>query len=283
MPFQKSKRPFKVIEDFFAEHDGEFDILHCHPPFAPQFFGRAAKRHGVKRVIAHSHSTVFSDRKLSALRNRTLSKFLGLYATDYIACSEAARILLGRHGKDAFILHNAIDCDKYAFDPAVRDEVRSELAIGEDVMLIGSVGRLSVEKNQQFMLDVLDVLKRRGVSSKLAIAGGGNRRDELRSKARQLGLQDSLILLGNRADAERLYSAFDVFLLTSLFEGLPLSAVEAQACGLPCFLSDSITREVAIGNAVFISLEDGAEVWGRRRCFRRPIEGRCRYGRTANG
>ena len=76
LPFQDSKRPFKTIEAFFASHDGEFDILHCHPPFAPQLFARAAKRHGVKRVVAHSHSTKFSNKRVSAARNWFLSKFV---------------------------------------------------------------------------------------------------------------------------------------------------------------------------------------------------------------
>ena len=261
LPFQDGKRPFRTIESFFAEHEGEFDILHCHPPFAPQLFARAAKRHGVKRVIAHSHSTKFSNKRLSAVRNRFLSKFLGFFATDYIACSEGARVLLGKHGKNAFILHNAIDCKKFVYNSEYRDVVRNELGLDENTLLLGGVGRLSPEKNQLFMLDILYELKKIGVDCKLAIAGSGNCKEVLINRKNELGLGEDLILLGNRADTPHLYSAFDAFLLPSFFEGMPISALEAQACGLPCFLSDAITREAAVGRALFLPIDRGARIW----------------------
>lgn len=256
LPFKGSKRPFRDIDIFFAQHEGEWDILHCHPVFTPQLYACAAKRHGIKHVVAHSHSTRFSDKASSAKRNKTLSHFLGFFATDYIACADDARILLGRHGKDAYIMRNAIEPCRFAFNATDRAVVRAELGVQDDVLLLGGVGRLAEQKNQQFMLVLLLGLVERGVNCKLAIAGNGDKEAFLRQRAKELGVENRFMLLGSRDDVNRLYSAFDVFLLTSLFEGLPVSAVEAQTAGLPCLLSDAITRDVDFGGCRFLPLDD---------------------------
>ena len=270
LPIQNRSSILKAIESFFCDHDGEFDILHCHPPYTPQIFGRAAKRHGVRRIIAHSHSTKYSDNRLNAVRNWSLAKFLGFFATDYIACSEDARVLLGSHGGKALILHNAIDCEKFLFSAEDREVVRNELGISEGVFLLGSIGRLSPEKNQGFMIDILYELKNRGVDCKLAIAGSGKCEESLIDKSNKLGLNHDFLLLGNRTDTPRLYSAFDAFLLTSTFEGVPLTAIEAQSCGAPCFLSDVISHEVGIVNVEFLPVSKHANVWADEILSSRP-------------
>lgn len=248
------------ISAFFCAHVGEFDIVHCHPIFGAQLVGMAAKRAGASHVIAHSHSTKFSEKELSAKRNRLLSHFVGMFATDYIACSDDARILLGRHGKGAYIMRNAIDCKSFKFDGRARDELRAELGCGEGTIILGHLGRLSPEKNQPFLLDVAKVLKDKGVDFRLVIAGSGECLPSLEAKRLDLGLEGVVNLLGSRSDAPRLYSAFDIFLLPSLFEGVPVSAVEAQVSGLPCILSDAVTREVAFGDCSFLSINN-ADTW----------------------
>ena len=142
VPFAPRPSGFAAVRRFFSQHAGEFDIVHCHQIFAPEMVGRPAKRFGAKRVVAHSHATRFSDKRLSGMRNRFISHFVGLFATDYMACSDAARVLLGRHGKDAYILHNAIDCARFAFDEEARSRVRSELGVSEKTLLLGTLGRL---------------------------------------------------------------------------------------------------------------------------------------------
>lgn len=261
LPFQEARNPFACIDRFFLEHAGEFDVLHCHPPFAPQLFGKAARRHGVKGVIAHSHSTRFSDKHFSALRNRVLSQFLGFFATDYMTCSDAARVLLGRHGADAFLLRNAIECDRFAFDSSVRSATRENLGVDDGCILLGSVGRLAPEKNQSFMIDVLAELYSRGCECMLAIAGSGDLEAALRVHASEKGVSSRVLLLGNRTDTPALYAAFDVYLLTSLFEGLPISLIEAQASGLPCLVSDAITDEAFIANVRSMALNEGPGAW----------------------
>lgn len=261
LPFQSSKRPLHAIEEFFAEHDGEWDIVHCHTPFAPQFFGVAAKRHGAARVVAHTHNTKYSDKPVSAVRNWALSKVVGLFATDYMTCSDAARVTLGRHGKEAFLLRNAIECDRFAFDLSARKEVRAELGVEDGCLVLGSVARLVAQKNQALMVETLAGLRGEGVSCKLVLAGTGDKDQALRDQAARLGVADDLLLLGNRSDAPRLYSAFDVYLNTSLFEGLCISLIEAQASGLPCLASDTTSPESRIRNIRYLSIRERASVW----------------------
>lgn len=260
VPFAPRPSGFARVGRFFSEHAGEFDIVHCHQIFAPEMVGLPAKRNGAKRVIAHSHATRFSDKRLSGVRNFLVSRFVGFFATDYVACSDAARVLLGRHGKDAYIMHNAVDCRHFAFDEEARLQVRSELGVSESTLLLGTLGRLEAQKNQLFLPEIMRVLTDEGVDCRLVIAGTGSLRDWIVAKSADLGVSDRVMLLGDRSDAPRLYSAFDVFLLPSIFEGLPVSGVEAQVSGLPCIFSDSITREVAFGECSFVSLGN-ARAW----------------------
>lgn len=260
VPFTPRPSGFSAVRQFFSQHAGEFDIVHCHQIFAPEMVGHPAKRFGAKRVVAHSHATRFSDKQLSAMRNRFISHFVGMFATDYMACSDAARVLLGRHGADAYILHNAIDCKRFAFDEEARFQVRSELGVPEKTLLLGTLGRLENQKNQLFLPEVVRVLEDRQIDCFLVIACTGSLRDRIIAKSKDLGVSDRIKLVGDRSDAPRLYSAFDAFLLPSLFEGLPVSGVEAQVSGLPCIISDAITREVAFGVCTFAPLGD-AQTW----------------------
>ena len=248
----------KGLIDFFRKHKGEFDIVHCHPIFASQLVGWPARLNGAKAVIQHSHSTRYSDKSSSAKRNAFLARFMGLFATDYVACSDAARILLRRHGKDAYLMRNAIDPDDFAFSPEGRVRVRDELGVRNETFVLGTLGRCSQEKNQAFLIEVAEALGAREVDYKVVIAGDGPLRSELEEQISQRGLTGKVVTLGSRGDARDLYSAFDCFVLPSLFEGLPVSAVEAQATGLPCLLSDSITADVAFGKVKFLPLGDAA-------------------------
>lgn len=250
----------KGLLDFFYEHKGEFDIVHCHPIFASQLVGWPARSNGAKAVIQHSHSTRYSEKPSSAKRNALLARFMGFFATDYMVCSEGARALLRAHGRDAYLLPNAIDPNDYAFSPEGRARVRSEIGAGGSSLVLGTLGRCSQEKNQLFLLDVAEALGACGVDYRVAIAGDGPLRGELEEQVSQRGLTHNVVILGSRSDTRDLYSGFDCFVLPSLFEGVPVSAVEAQAAGLPCLLSNTISSDVAFGKVDFLSLDD-AESW----------------------
>lgn len=266
--------PFNgALRSFFKEHSGEFDIVHCHPIFSSQFIGPLAKRYGAKRVIAHSHSSRFSDKKSSALRNSLLSWFVGIGATDYIACSEDARRLLRHHGKNAFILHNAVDPNEFSYSEIGRERVRSSLSIKQDDIVFGTVARLSPEKNLDLLVKLAERLKRNKSNIRFVIVGGGAQEARLKELASSLQVADEVVFTGPRDDVVDYYSAFDCFCLPSIFEGLPVSVVEAQASGLPCFLSDNITREVEFGDCCYLSIDD-LDSWVDRALSFKPVETR---------
>lgn len=251
----------KASKSFFQINGRRYDILHCHPIFGAELLGGMAKKAGIKHIIAHSHSTRFSDKTTSAIRNRFISYFVGAFATDYIACGNDSRVLLHSHGKDAYIMHNAIDCTRFAFNEEKRKAMRGELGLSADDFVIGHVGRLSSEKNQSFLLDIAKAIKDEGASHcKMLLAGEGPLRGSLERRLMELGLSNTVRLLGARKDIDSFYSAIDAFALPSLFEGMPVSAIEAQAAGLPCFLSDAITQECAFGNVSYLPIGD-AKPW----------------------
>ena len=253
----------RELLDFFHAHRGEFDIVHCHPIFASQLVGWPARLNGAKSVVQHSHSTCYSDKPSSARRNEFLARFMGLFATDYAACSDGARSLLRRHGVDAYIMRNAIDSEEFAYSAEGRVRIRVELGASDETLVIGTLGRCSREKNQVFLVEVAQALEELGVDYIIVIAGDGSLRGKLEELIAQRRLSSRVVLLGNRSDTRDLYSGFDCFVLPSLFEGLPVSAVEAQATGLPCLFSDAITSDVASGNVSFLPLGN-AQAWAAR-------------------
>lgn len=162
------------------------------------------------------------------------------------------------------ILHNALDLSEYAFSTEARADIRAELGIPADALVVGHVGRFNQQKNHGFLLDVFAELAKERPSATLLLLGKGELMDEVRSKADALGLGDRVIFGGVRHDASRCYSAMDALLFPSLYEGMPNVVVEAQANGLPCLISDSITPEVAISpNLRVLPLARGVWAWAR--------------------
>lgn len=158
------------------------------------------------------------------------------------------------------VVKNAIDTKLFCPKPEVREKVRNEL--GFSGLVVGQVARLSQEKNQKFLLQIIRKMVDRDPSVKLLLVGDGDLRKELEAETVQLGLDKSVVFAGFRRDIAHLLQAVDVFVLTSTFEGLGLSAIEAQACGLPCVVSTGVPREVNIsGEVSFVSLEDSADHW----------------------
>ena len=147
------------------------------------------------------------------------------------------------------VIPNAVDTHRFAFIEQVRREVRQELNLG-DSFVIGMVGRLSEEKNPGYGVELMPLLLEQLPDAVLVMAGNGPQEEKLRLRIQELGLEKRVRLLGRRADVDRLYQAFDIYLLPSFTEGFPVAAVEAMASGLPVLLSDVITRELDFGSAV---------------------------------
>lgn len=254
----------KKLQNFFDKHKGEYLAVHCHPIWASALVAYAAKKNEVRHIIQHVHSTKYSEKKISAIRNRLLINFISFFATDYMACNKEAAQLFGRkiagNGK-VFILPNAIDLHRYEFNECSRTKIRNEFGASVDTILLGSVGRLSVEKNQCFIVDVFRSLHEKYPNSKLILVGDGGLRVQIEHKVIELGLTDSVIMTGKRTDVGKILSGLDLFIMPSIFEGTPVSAIEACTSGLPCLLSDTITRSVDMKGVKYFSIQKSPEEW----------------------
>ena len=159
------------------------------------------------------------------------------------------------------LIPNAINMDKFKYSNAIRQEVRKELGINNQ-LVIGNVGRFNLQKNHCFLLDIFNEIHEVFPNTLLLLVGNGELEKKIKEKIDELNLNSNVKLLGIRNDVDRIYQAMDLFVMPSLFEGLPLTGVEAQASKLKCFFSDVITREVAItDNVKFISLKLTAKEW----------------------
>lgn len=265
------------IDAFFAEHAGEYEIIHCHPIFASAVFAQTAKKYGVKRVIQHSHTTALGGTRHSAIRNAIILAICGRNATDFVACSEAAKkVFFWKKKKNVFLLPNAIDLEKFRFSPQKRKEIRMELGIDEACTVLGHVGRFAPEKNHAFLLSIFVEYCKKYPNSRLLLVGDGPLQERVRDQVETLGLGDSVIFAGRHSNVADYLSVMDVLVFPSKFEGLGIVLLEAQASGLPCFASDCVPTESNVfGGVSYISLDEDAAAWAQQiwesDCGRRDI------------
>lgn len=239
----------------------QWPIVHSNINTLSVFPLSAAKKAGVPVRIAHSHSTMGKGEFAKNAMKLALRPFANVYPTVRFACGHYAGEWLFGKNHDFTVIPNAIELDKFRFDPTVRQETRKELGIADDTFLIGHVGRFMPQKNQTFLVDLLaDLLPSRS-NTMLVFVGEGPDKAEVQQHAEELSVAEHVMFLGQRSDVNRLYQAFDVFCLPSLYEGLCLVGVEAQRAGLPCLFSDAITREVDVtGTSRFMPI-DSYEEW----------------------
>ncbi|MCI8568947.1 MAG: glycosyltransferase family 1 protein [Bacilli bacterium] len=263
--------PYQHIISYLKElkvilKEGKYRIVHSHINALSVFPLYAAKKVGVPIRIAHSHSTTNKKEWKKNLLKQILRPFSKRYATDYICCSElAGRWLFGDKVYDngeVYLLNNAIDLDKFAYDEDVRKAKRKELNISDDTLVIGHIGRFVAQKNHTFLIDIFNELHKENKNSLLLLAGQGPLIDEIKNKVNDLNLTESVKFLGQRNDVNELYQAFDVFLLPSLYEGLGMVAVEAQCAGNYCICSTEVPSIIKMTDSVeFLSLNDKTNLW----------------------
>lgn len=263
-PYQKVFKYQKELIRIFKENN--YKIVHSHINTLSVFPLRAAKKAGVKVRIAHSHSTTNKKEWKKNLLKQVLRPFSKVYATDYMCCSElAGRWLFGDKAYDSkkvYLLNNAIDLDKFKYNESLRKKKRKELGISDDTLVIGHIGRFVPVKNHDFLLEIFNELHEKNKNSILILAGQGPLMDSVKDKVKKLKLEDNVKFLGQRDDVAELYQAFDVFLLPSLYEGLPVVGVEAQASGLLCYFSNNMTKEAKVLDITkFMSLNNTPEEW----------------------
>lgn len=249
----------KELKKFLGMHKGEYEIVHIHDSIFARFMYDILKKMGVKSVIIHSHATCFSDKKLSSIRNSILCHNIAKYGDSMFACSEAAGRFLFK-AESFYIMNNAISTEKYKYNCNVREEYRQKLnLLGK--MVVGHVGAFVKQKNHTFILTIFSELLKIKANSILLLAGNGPLLNEIKEKAKEMRIDNHIIFLGKRKDVDFLYQAMDVFILPSLFEGLPMVGVESQCSGLPILMSKEITREAGIGEFIFMDLENSGREW----------------------
>ena len=243
------KRPLYYFKQYRAldklMRENRCDVVHSHTMFQSGIAMLAAKKAGVPVRITHSHNAGKHRRRFSGFYDWIMQRLILSSATELLACGTAAgRFLFGekefeRRGK---LILNGVPTERFRFSPTDRDRIRQSLNLG-DKYVIGNVARLSKSKHQDYLIDLLPELLLKRPDAVLLLIGDGTDRESLQLRAQRLGLSEKVLFLGWVDLPQAYYSAMDVFALPSLFEGMPLTLMEAQANGLPCVISENVPKD----------------------------------------
>ena len=262
--FKSYRRYLAFMTDLLREHP-EYKIIHTHNGALMLYALESAKQNKLPVRIAHAHATAVPAGK-TAFFKKMLRPLIKYAATDYWGCGDAAGKFYfseKRWNQKNELIHNAIEPEHFAFNDAVRREIREQYGFG-DKFIVGHVGRLSVEKNQKKLMEVFAEIHKMNPETHLVMIGTGYLENDLKQQVKDLGIEDAVTFTGVLTNVNEWYSVFDVFVMTSPREGLPVVAIEAQAADLPCVLTDTITREVCItDNVRFVGLDDSAATWAK--------------------
>ena len=245
----------RFLDAFFTEH-GEYRVCHGHYSMFGVFYNHYAKKHGVPVRVMHSHNTSACGAGLNRLADQYFSRMSDWQATARYACSaDAGRFLYGK--KEFEVCKNGIDCNRFVFSAENRARVRGQYNLSEEHYVIGSVGQFRSQKNYDWFAKPFSELCKKEKSVRFLLVGDGAQRGEIEAAFAKAGVLDRVIFAGVQADPAPFYSALDVFVLPSLFEGFPVCMTEAQTNGLPCLLSEHVPREVALcENVRFLPLSE---------------------------
>lgn len=248
----------KALRAFFYEHT-EYKIVHSHIDCMSAIPLKEARRAGIPIRIAHSHSSN-QDKNFKYYLKLYYKSKISNYATNLFACSiEAGEWMFGKHSFS--VLANAINSEQYIYNEDKRYKVREELGL-RDTLVIGHVGRFSEVKNHTFLVDIFNEIYKKNKAVKLLLVGDGQKFLETKEKVRRLQLTNAVVFTGIRTDVTDVLQAMDVFVLPSLYEGLPVTMIEAQASGLPCVISDKVPIECKKTDLVYqIGLNESVEEW----------------------
>ena len=255
--FSKS---IKKIRSVIKEND--VDIVYSYTHYNSSIVMLCAFLEHVKIRITHSHRSS-SEQSINPiylmyiLFNKIL---INIFSNVRLACGKKA-------GKSLFykkftIINNGVDIDKFKYDIDQRNQIRKKLNVSSDCSVIGMIGRLDINKNNIFFIKVFENYLKINSNSKLIIVGDGDQKEKLTKYVNDKKLNEKVLFLGKRDDVNKLYSAFDLFALTSIKEGLPYVLIEAQTNGLRCLVSDSVDRESNVSQkCTYLSLSDDYEKW----------------------
>ena len=266
-PYENSMRTnMKQCRAAFAE--GQYTIVHSHLNTLSCFPLYAAFRAKVPIRIAHSHSTTSRGEWKRNLMKQALRPFSKTFATHYAACADyTARWLFGsqtvQDGK-VHLIQNAIDTVRFSPNEAAQQRIRKEFHL-ENRFIIGHIGRFAFQKNHELLIRVFAEVYRQNQNAALILIGTGELEADIRTLVKELRIEHAVFFTGIRRDIPDFLNAFDVFFLPSRYEGLPVVGIEAQAVGLPCLMSDAVTKDTAITPLVeFFPLHADIEAWAQK-------------------
>lgn len=240
--------------------EGQYDVIHDNTLHVSIPMMWCAQKRGIAVRILHSHNSKMGETRIKELRNEIFRPVLCSLATDYITCSQMAGEVLFKRRKYE-MLPNVIRTEIYSFDALKRSEIRKKMG-AQNKFVIGTVGRLAEQKNPFFAIDVFKKLHDEMPDTEYWWIGSGGLDNRVKEYVESYRASDYIKLLGSRSDVLELYQAMDCFFLPSLFEGLPVTGVEAQAMGLPMVVSDTVTKEMVYTDLVdYVGLNESVEVW----------------------
>ncbi|NQG98072.1 glycosyltransferase [Streptococcus suis] len=251
---------FIQLAKFYKKNKNRFDYIHLQTGAASElsYVFPFSLLYTIP-LISHSHN----GNGYSPLVNALFRGILNLCTSKRLSCSdEATRWLFGKkYIGQTKIINNGIDTAKFTFSQDKRVEIRNQYDINDDIFVIGHIGRFSEQKNHKKIISIFNKVKQLNPNTKLLLVGTGELQDEIKGSLPD-SLIDFVIFAGKQADTEAYYSAFDVFLMPSLYEGLPIVGVEAQSMGLPCFFSNTIDSQIILtDNAFVLELNESDDYW----------------------
>lgn len=261
------KNPFKCIAElrkFYRENKSKYDVIHLETGSTSEilYLYPYVKKTKAK-IIIHSHNGNGSSKLINTLFrpliNRSVDKRL--------ACSDkAAEWLFGKkHKQDCEIVNNGVDTNRFKFSSKKRKRIRREYDIGDDTFVIGHIGRFSEQKNHDFLIDIFAKFLEKNPNAILMLIGVGELQENIIQKTVLMNIYNNVIFVGRKDNTEDYYCAFDLFLMPSLYEGLPIVGIEAQTSGVPCLFSDTISEQLKLtDHAIFFSLKKSADEWANK-------------------
>lgn len=258
----KPKLSFKVIKEFkgfFKENTILFDVIHNHEIYLTNIISLSIKKYGKCKLISHSHTTMFSDKTLNSIRNRILCLGINRNSDILLACSiDAGKSAFGKKisdNCDFHVLNNAIDVTKFLFNEQNKKNIQARLNI-KGKKVIGHIGRFNEQKNHRFLINLFIEIHKVNKDVVLLLIGEGPLKRNIIEIIRENDLEEYVIILDPQENIWEFYSAMDIFVLPSLFEGLGIVLVEAQCNGLISICSDEVPKDVDLKTLSFVNLND---------------------------
>lgn len=252
----------KMLREFFTQHR-EYRIIHSHMSELGYFAFREAKAQGVPVRICHAHNAPHGWDLKMVMRNYFKRRMMPYITHMFVCGEESGDWLFGSENRDRFVqMNNAIDAERFRYSPKIEKELRIELGI-EKKFVIGHVGRFYSQKNHKFLLEIFQAILKRRPESILILIGDGELKEEVEKEAVRKGIRNHIKFLGVRSDIDRIMQCLDAFVFPSLFEGLGIVLIEAQAAGVRCYTSkDVVPKEAKVTSLLeYLDLKSSADSW----------------------